>query len=121
MYNTYMKRKIILLIAFSLCFSVSAFAFFGKKKVDPIPMTLEELAQYDGKNGNPMYVAVDGLIYDLTKCRYWKEGVHTESMEEGIAGRDLTELLKKSTHGIKRVKRYPHVGYLVDKKEPSTK
>jgi predicted heme/steroid binding protein len=53
-------------------------------------------------------------VYDLSKCRYWKEGVHVESPEEGIAGRDMTELLKTSKHGIKRVARYPYVAYIVE-------
>jgi predicted heme/steroid binding protein len=28
--------------------------------------TLQELAKYDGKNGNPAYVAVDGTVYDVS-------------------------------------------------------
>lgn len=28
--------------------------------------TREELAQYDGKNGNPAYVAYKGKVYDVS-------------------------------------------------------
>ena len=31
-----------------------------------LELTLDQLKQYDGKNGNPAYVAVDGVIYDMT-------------------------------------------------------
>ena len=31
--------------------------------------TLAQLAQYDGQNGQPAYVAVDGVVYDVTNSR----------------------------------------------------
>lgn len=104
---------VILVIAVT----VTGLSFMFGKNIEPVPMTLEELRQYDGQDGRPMYVAVDGNVYDLTKCRYWEKGVHTESPVNAIAGRDLTEVLKESKHGIKRVKRYPRVGYIVDSKD----
>ena len=112
-----MKKKVLIALVLIFVLSVSAHAFlFGKKEeIIPVPMTLEELAQFDGKEGRPAYVAVNGLVYDLTKCRYWKAGIHVKSPEEGIAGRDMTELLKRSQHGMKRVKGYPQVGYIVGK------
>ena len=38
--------------------------------------TLEELAQYDGSNGKPSYVVIDGIVYDLSKVTAWKGGKH---------------------------------------------
>ncbi|MED1601169.1 cytochrome b5 domain-containing protein [Alkalihalophilus marmarensis] len=38
--------------------------------------TLEELALYDGKNGQPAYVAVDGIVYDVTSNRAWAAATH---------------------------------------------
>lgn len=50
-------------------------------------LTKEELLKFDGSNGNPAYVAIDGIIYDVTKNRTWLDGVHFGL----VAGRDLTE------------------------------
>lgn len=48
--------------------------------------TLEELAFYNGKNGNPAYVAVNGIVYDVTNNAAWAAATHF-----GLtAGRDLT-------------------------------
>lgn len=49
--------------------------------------TLEELKKYNGKNGNPSYVAVNGKVYDVSKSPLWKSGEHN-----GLkAGNDLTK------------------------------
>ncbi len=51
-----------------------------------IQLTIEELAQYDGKNGRAAYVAVDGIVYDVTNNRAWAAATHF-----GLtAGRDYT-------------------------------
>lgn len=48
--------------------------------------TLQELARYNGKNGNPAYVAVNGTVYDVTNNSAWAAATHF-----GLtAGRDLT-------------------------------
>ncbi len=60
--------------------------------------TLEELASFAGQDGAAAYVAVDGIVYDVTNVRKWRNGVH----EMGIkAGADLTELMSQSPHGVK--------------------
>lgn len=113
-----MKRILISLLAIVVLTSANADAFFGKKKKKPLVyLTAQELAEYNGVAGQPLYVAVEGKIYDLTKCRYWKNGIHEKSPEDAIGGKDLTEVLKTSKHGAKRVLRYPHVGFLVESKE----
>ncbi|WP_290068715.1 cytochrome b5 domain-containing protein, partial [Lactobacillus intestinalis] len=38
--------------------------------------TLEELKKYNGKNGNPAYIAVNGKVYDVTNNPHWKNGEH---------------------------------------------
>lgn len=76
-----------------------------------LQLTLEELAQYDGKNGNPAYVAVDGVIYDVSASAKWKDGEHNGYS----AGQDLTEIIKsKSPHGLSVLSRMPVVGTLID-------
>lgn len=76
-----------------------------------LELTLEELKQYDGKNGNPAYVAVDGIIYDMTNVAAWKNGDHNGYS----AGNDLTDIIKnKSPHGVKNLEGVPIVGKIVD-------
>jgi predicted heme/steroid binding protein len=58
--------------------------------------TLEELAQYNGKDGNPAYVAVNGKVYDVTDVPAWRGGSHQGSVTAGI---DATEFISKSPHG----------------------
>ena len=49
-------------------------------------LTRSELLEYDGKNGNPAYVAVNGVIYDVTSSAVWAAASHF-----GLsAGSDLT-------------------------------
>ena len=89
--------------------------FHPKDKIYPqkLNLTLEELKAYDGQDGRPAYVAVKGIIYDLTESRLWRGGVHAPSKGKAFAGRDLTELIKKSPHGYKPLKDFPIVGKLV--------
>lgn len=75
-----------------------------------LELTLDQLKQYDGKNGNPAYVAVDGIIYDVTNVKAWKNGEHNGYS----AGNDLTDIIKnKSPHGVKNLEGLPIVGKLV--------
>ena len=49
--------------------------------------TLSELAENDGKNGRPAYVAVNGTVYDVTNAASWAAATHF-----GLtAGRDVTK------------------------------
>ena len=76
-----------------------------------LQLTLEELKQYDGQNGNPAYVAVDGVIYDMTNVPEWKDGKHNGY----TAGQDLTDIIKnKSPHGVSKLSNVPAVGKLAD-------
>lgn len=70
--------------------------------------TLEELAKYNGKDGAEAYVAIDGIVYDLSGLKGWKEGMHN-GLE---AGKDLSEEIQKSPHGVKKLEGLPVVGTL---------
>jgi predicted heme/steroid binding protein len=37
--------------------------------------TLAELRRYDGENG-PIYIAFQGIVYDLSDCPNWRSGIH---------------------------------------------
>ena len=72
-----------------------------------LELTLEELAAFDGKDGRPAYVAVDGIIYDMTNSAFWKNGAHNGF----TAGRDLTkEIKERSPHGVANLQRVPAIG-----------
>lgn len=58
--------------------------------------TLAELAEFDGQDGNPAYVAVDGVVYNVTGNTYWPEGDHTPCNLDSMAGQDLSDLLDQS-------------------------
>jgi membrane-associated progesterone receptor component len=48
--------------------------------------TLKELSKYDGKDGNPAYVAINSIVYDVTNNAAWAAATHF-----GLtAGKDLT-------------------------------
>lgn len=85
--------------------------------VKPLNLTLEELKQFDGNDGRQAYVAVNGIIYDVTQSRLWRGGDHAPSHGMVAAGRDLTEALKDSPHGDKHLTRFPVVGTLVKSRQ----
>ena len=72
--------------------------------------TLEDLAQYNGRNGRPAYVAIEGIVYDISNSEAWGGGTHF-----GItAGKDLTSQFD-SCHGIiDIITNAPKVGTLID-------
>jgi predicted heme/steroid binding protein len=72
--------------------------------------TLEELKQYDGTNGNPAYVAVDGVVYDVSDKALWSGGTH----KGNTAGQDLSEAILKSPHGKAKLEELPVVGTLAE-------
>ncbi len=79
-----------------------------------INLTKAQLKEFDGKNGRPAYVAINGVIYDVTLSRLWRGGEHDPSHGEAYAGNDLTVVLEKSPHGDKHFKHFPVVGQLVE-------
>lgn len=75
-----------------------------------LQLTLEELKQYAGQNDSPAYIAVDGVIYDVTNVPQWRGGQHNGF----TAGQDLTDAIKNvSPHGVSKLSGVPIVGELV--------
>lgn len=71
--------------------------------------TFNELAQFNGTMGKPSYVAINGIVYDVSNNDKWKEAMHRGL----IAGKDLTSQIG-SYHGlIKRLHKLPKVGILI--------
>jgi predicted heme/steroid binding protein len=59
-------------------------------------LTLAELKKYNGQSGNPAYVAVDGIIYDVTNAKGWKNGQHKDGITAGL---DLSKDINAAPHG----------------------
>lgn len=69
--------------------------------------TLGELAQYNGSNGKPAYVAVNGIVYDVSNVPPWGGGTHFGLQ----AGKDLTDEFQ-NCHSMEKLQKLPKVGML---------
>jgi predicted heme/steroid binding protein len=72
--------------------------------------TVEELKQFDGRDGRPAYVAFKGKVYDVTDSFLWAGGDHQGQHE---AGKDITEEMKYAPHREEVFERVKQVGILV--------
>jgi predicted heme/steroid binding protein len=72
--------------------------------------TKEELAKYNGKNGMPIYVANNGIVYNITMSTLWEAGEH-QGMHN--AGGDLSKDIADAPHEQDVLSRFPVVGTLV--------
>jgi len=71
--------------------------------------TPDELADYNGADGNPIYVAYNGKVYDVSESKLWRSGVH---MKRHHAGHELTTDIQAAPHEKDVLERYPQVGVL---------
>lgn len=70
-----------------------------------------ELARNNGKNGNDCYVAVDGVVYEISGIAEWINGIHVTT--SGVTcGNDHTQKIKESPHGRSVLSRLKVVGRL---------
>ena len=69
----------------------------------------EEVAKYNGKNGNPAYVIFKGKIYDVSSSFLWKDGIHQVFHSAGV---DLTNALEQAPHGGDVLEKFPVVGII---------
>lgn len=68
--------------------------------------TLEELATFNGEDGNKAYVAYEGLVYDVTDVPQWKNGKHNGQ----VAGTDITGIMENAPHGTSKLEGLTVVG-----------
>jgi len=77
--------------------------------VEMVELTLEELSMYNGTDMDKMYVAVDGVIYDVTGYEEWSTGTHN-----GVdAGTDATAAFAGSPHKDEFLAELTVVGSLI--------
>lgn len=97
MLQTYPKEycSTIIKVMESVCEDITNYLNKGKSKKDKKDkkvrsedkvFTKKQLSEYDGQNRNRRYIAVDGIVYDVTDKETWSGGRHY-----GVAaGKDLT-------------------------------
>ncbi len=83
---------------------------------NPRTITRDELAGMNGKQGRPAYVAVDGVVYDVSASPMWKGGEHMDAHDAGL---DLSADIRNAPHPMERVKDFPVVGVLEGTASPS--
>jgi predicted heme/steroid binding protein/uncharacterized membrane protein len=76
--------------------------------------TPESLAENNGKNGKPIYIAHKGKVYDVSGSKMWSGGIH---MKRHKAGADLSTDIQAAPHEPDVLQRYPQIGILEKKEE----
>ncbi len=106
------RKFIFLMLSVTL---VSVFSLYSKENKKEEwknrKFTVEELKKYNGLNGMPVHVAVNGIVYDVSKSKYWKTGTHQKLHQ---AGSDLTYEIKNQAPKFhkngKILEKFPKVG-----------
>ncbi|MGA9756083.1 MAG: DUF2231 domain-containing protein [Desulfobaccales bacterium] len=88
-----------------------------KDKKDKKPeLTPGELASRTGADGQPLYIAFKGKIYDVSGSSLWAGGEH---MGLHRAGGDLTGEFQDAPHGEEVFDRYPQVAVVKEETAPA--
>ena len=80
------------------------------KENQMMQFTKEELAQYNGKDGNPAYVAVNDVVYDVSPKPSWADGDHFGGV---VAGKDVTVQYNECHAAFAILRRLEIVGELI--------
>ena len=70
--------------------------------------TINQLALRNGNDRQEIWIAYQGIIYDVTNSRLWKDGKHYEHW----AGQDLTPELADAPHTQSVFEKFEVVGRL---------
>lgn len=82
----------------------------NKERAELPAFTRSQLALRNGQDKPQIWVALNGLIYDVTDSRLWRNGKHYEHW----AGQDLTDELKDAPHTEKVFEKFVAIGRLKD-------
>jgi predicted heme/steroid binding protein len=109
-------KKILFMLSLVLAFNTLNLSAeemdHSKMNMEMKEFSVKELAKYNGKNGNPAYIAVDGVVYDVSNNKEWKNGEHIPTQGKLKAGIDASEIILKSPHEKSVLKELPVVGNL---------
>lgn len=72
-------------------------------------ITKNQLALYNGQDKPEIYVAINGLVYDVSSSRLWRNGRHYEHW----AGQDLTAELPDAPHNANVFDKFEPVAFLI--------
>jgi predicted heme/steroid binding protein/uncharacterized membrane protein len=75
----------------------------------------QELKRMDGKDRNPVCIAFQGKVYDVSQSDLWKTGTH---MARHASGQDLSGEMEVAPHGADVLDKFSQVGIL-KKSSPS--
>ncbi len=97
-------KKIISILLITGVFCFGSELSLSKKSNKPLTLnkqltehnlTIKELKNFNGKDGKKAFIAVDGVIYDVSNSKAWKNGMHKGKK----AGEDVSDVINKSPHG----------------------
>ncbi len=71
--------------------------------------TKSQLALRNGQDKPEIWIAFQGLIYDMTSSKLWKNGKHYEHW----AGQDLTSELADAPHTANVFEKFAPIGILI--------
>lgn len=72
--------------------------------MNEIIITELQLRRFDGDR-KPMYIAYQGVIYDVTDCPHWRSGIHQDLH---FPGQILDNEISDAPHGLE-VFRHPSI------------
>jgi predicted heme/steroid binding protein len=71
-------------------------------------ITRAQLALRNGQDKPEIWIALHGIVYDVTSSRLWRNGKHYEHW----AGQDLTDELKDAPHNANVFDKFRPIGKL---------
>lgn len=88
--------------------------YIREETTDMLILTKEELANFNGENGNPAYISIDGIIYDVSNANLFKQSPYNSLK----LGSDVTEAFDELNDGDESILRdIPMVGLLAEPEE----
>ena len=89
-------------------YSCKSIVTMNLNALDLPEFTKSQLALRNGQDKPQIWVALHGVIYEITDSRLWKNGEHYEHW----AGQDLTDELKDAPHTEKVFEKFKAIGRL---------